>query len=276
MRITIIGCGTLGEAILAGLLASGTTNKSNVAVTTRRQSHADDLAERHGVAASTDNVAAVAEAEIVLVAVKPQRARELLPTLADALAGKLVICTCAGVRLSDYQTWLPESQVIRAMPNTPCLIREGMTVLAAGAGVEFAQLENGKRIFSAVGRCTVLEEKHMDAVTGLSGSGPAFAFVMLEALADGGVMMGLPRDAAVELAAQRGYRPQQVDAVISLQRPKLAPHSEAMRRRVAQILGLPLDDVSVKAKTGEGIGPIGESRAIEVEAIATLVRLSPS
>ncbi|MCA8943528.1 MAG: pyrroline-5-carboxylate reductase [Planctomycetes bacterium] len=202
MRIAIIGCGTLGEAVLGGMLASQTTEPSNITVTTRRREHAAELAETHGVRATTDNVAAVEAADIVVVSVKPQRARELLPTLAGALADKLVIATCAGVRLRQYEAWMPSSAVIRAMPNTPCLIREGMTVLSPGQGVTEQQLEAARAIFAASGRCIVLEEKHMDAVTGLSGSGPAFAFVVLEALADGGVMMGLPRDAAVELAAQ--------------------------------------------------------------------------
>lgn len=201
MRIVIIGCGTLGEAILGGLLASGTA-KSDVVATVRRKQHAAELAARHGVEATTDNERAVAGADMVLVAVKPQRASELLPTLATALADKLVVCTCAGTRLAQYESWLPRSRVIRSMPNTPCLIREGMTVVSPGTGVTEDDVERAREVFSAVGRCMVLEEKHMDAVTGLSGSGPAFAFVVLEALADGGVMMGLPRAAALELAAQ--------------------------------------------------------------------------
>lgn len=202
MRIAIIGCGTLGEAVLGGILAAGTTSKDKIVVTTRRKERAEQLAASHGVRATIDNSAAIRDAEVVLVGVKPQRARELLPTLASDLAGKLVICTCAGVRLDQYESWIPESKVVRAMPNTPCLIREGMTVVAAGRGVTDEQLEIARAIFASAGRCLVLEEKHMDAVTGLSGSGPAFAFVVLEALADGGVMMGLPREAAVELAAQ--------------------------------------------------------------------------
>ncbi|MEM7199767.1 MAG: pyrroline-5-carboxylate reductase [Planctomycetota bacterium] len=201
MRIAIVGCGTMGEAILGGLLTAGRSHDS-VVVTTRQPDHAEQLAARHRVRATTDNAAAIGDAEVVVVAVKPQRARELLPTLAPALAGKLVLSTCAGVRLQSLCEWLPEATLIRAMPNTPCLIREGMTALAPGPGANAAQIEQARAIFAAVGRVTVLEEKHMDVVTGLSGSGPAFAFVVLEALADGGVMMGLPRDAAIELAAQ--------------------------------------------------------------------------
>ena len=202
MKIAIVGCGTMGEALLGGLLASGTVVAGDVVATVRREERAAEVAERHGVATTTDNPAAIAQADVVLVCVKPQRAGELLPQLKEQLRDKLVISTCAGVRLSSYQEWLPHSRLIRAMPNTPSLIREGMTVLARGAGATDDDVESARTIFSAVGRCLELEDKHMDVVTGLSGSGPAFAFVMLEALADGGVMMGLPRAAAVELAAQ--------------------------------------------------------------------------
>ncbi len=202
MKIAIVGCGTIGEAILGGLLASGTVSAGDITASTRRKEHAEELAERHGIATTTDNAQAVAPAEIVLICVKPQKATELIPTLADELAGKLVVSLCAGIHLAQFEAWLPKSRSIRAMPNTPCLIREGMTVLAAGKGVSDADLDATRSIFLAVGRCLVLEEKHMDVVTGLSGSGPAFAFVVLESLADGGVMMGLPRDAAIELAAQ--------------------------------------------------------------------------
>jgi pyrroline-5-carboxylate reductase len=202
MRIAILGCGKIGEAILGGLLGSNTVAAADVEVTARRPERARELAERYRVRAGLDNAAAAAGADLVLVTVKPQRARELLPTLADPLAGRLVVSTCAGVRLAALGAWLPRSRLIRAMPNTPCVIREGMTVLAPGPRVEQGDIDVARRVFTAVGRCTVLEEQHMDVVTGLSGSGPAFALVVLEALADGGVMMGLPRAEAIELAAQ--------------------------------------------------------------------------
>lgn len=200
-NLAILGCGKIGEAILGGLIAADSGRVAEVVATTRRPEHADELRARYGIEATTDNgvVAAVAT---VLVCVKPQKAQELLPSLAEDLADKLVISTVAGVKLSQLEEWLPRSRLIRAMPNTPCLIREGMTVLSPGAGATAADLEVGSAIFRAAGRCLVLEEKHMDAVTGLSGSGPAFAYVFIEALVDGGVMMGLPREAALELVAQ--------------------------------------------------------------------------
>jgi len=203
MRVAILGCGVLGEAILAGLLErGGTALPENITVTARRPERRAELVERYRVAATADNAAAVRGADLVVVAVKPQKARELLPTLADALRDRLVVSACAGVSLADLSQWLPTARLIRAMPNTPATIGEGMTVLSLGAGATEQDHARAVEVFGAVGRCMTLEERHMNAVTGLSGSGPAFVFVVLEALADGGVMMGLPRAAALELAAQ--------------------------------------------------------------------------
>ena len=202
-RIAILGCGTMGEAILGGLRAVVGAPEV-VHVTSRSEGRAQFLAKRHGIEASTDNVAACEAADVILLAVKPQAAGKVLaaPGVAEASAGKLLISICAGVTTERLTSWVPQSAVLRAMPNTPSLIREGMTVLSPGEGVTDEHLEVATSIFAAVGRVRVLEEKHLDAVTGLSGSGPAFACVILEALADGGVRMGLPRDVAIELAAQ--------------------------------------------------------------------------
>jgi len=202
-RIAIIGCGTMGEAILGGL--RGRPEAPQVShVTTRRAAVAKRLADTYNVDAGLDNARAIAEADIVLLAVKPGKAKAVLsaPEVTTALTGKLLVSICAGVSLGQLHAWAPGAACIRAMPNTPALIGEGMTVLTARDDVRPDQVDMARDIFLAMGRCRVLEEKHMDAVTGLSGSGPAFACVILEALADGGVRMGLPRDVAVELAAQ--------------------------------------------------------------------------
>lgn len=138
---------------------------------------------------------------------KPQLASTILaePGIKQALQGKLLVSILAGVTIAQLKDMVdPTTNVIRAMPNTPCKIREGMTVISTLPSTPSA--ENNKelimRIFSSIGRCRFLEEKHFDACTALSGSGPAFACVFLEAMADGGVMMGLPRAEALELAAQ--------------------------------------------------------------------------
>lgn len=201
-RIAILGCGTMGQAILAGLQAVDGAPKVRV-VTTRRPEVARALEERFGIEALTDNAVAARRADVVVLATKPQVAHQALSDeVVQALEGKLLISICAGLSTGKLAGWAPEAAIIRAMPNTPCIIREGMTVLCPGPRAHDEHVALARQIFEAVGRCRVLDEKHLDAVTGLSGSGPAFACVILEALADGGVRMGLPRDVAVELAAQ--------------------------------------------------------------------------
>jgi pyrroline-5-carboxylate reductase len=199
----------MGEAIVAGVLRAGWLARESVVVTARRSIVAERLAEDLEVAATTDNLAACRDAKVVLVSLKPQRYAELLdsPEMREALAGKLVISIAAGITLDRLALWLPETALVRAMPNTPCLIGEGMTVLCrlrpgTPNYADDEQLALARQIFSSVGNCLEVEPKLMDAVTGLNGSGPAFVYVMLEAMADGGVMMGLPRDVAVQIAAQ--------------------------------------------------------------------------
>jgi pyrroline-5-carboxylate reductase len=201
-KLAIIGCGTMGRAIVQGLGRSD--GGWTVSATVRHAESAARLAAELGIEAGTDNVAALVGADVVLLGVKPQGAAEVFadPAFVAAVQGKLVISICAGVTLKQLVGWAPGLHAVRAMPNTPALIGEGMSVVSPGPGVTADELAVARRIFEAVGRCRVLDEKHLDAVTGLSGSGPAFVCVVLESLADGGVMMGLPRDVAVELAAQ--------------------------------------------------------------------------
>ncbi len=201
--LAILGCGTMGRAILAGLLQAKRFEPSQVTATVRRDETGAALRAELGVAVTTDNVAACTGAQIVVAALKPQRLHSLLDddAMRAALDGKILISIAAGVRVEQLCAWLPKTKVVRAMPNTPCLIGEGMTVLAAGQGADASVMKEARSIFDCVGRVLELEDKHMDAVTSLNGSGPAFAYVVLEALADGGVMMGLPRDVALEIAA---------------------------------------------------------------------------
>jgi len=202
-RIGIMGCGTMGEAILVGLnQVEGGPHVTTVS--TRRTATAERLAATHGVEATTDNAAVARAVDVVVLCVKPSAARAVLdaPGVTEALAGKLLISICAGVDTRALAQSASQSAIVRAMPNTPSVIGEGMTVVSPGPRATEAHMALAQTIFEGVGRCRILEEKHLDAVTGLSGSGPAFAFVILESLADGGVRMGLPRDVAVELAAQ--------------------------------------------------------------------------
>jgi len=202
--LAVVGCGTMGRAIVTGLLEGGVLRPEQVVGTVPSTDEAAHAADALGIRVLTDNVEAVRRSDVVVLAVKPQVAHQVLsdPALQEALSGRLLISIAAGIRLEQLAAWAPDAAVIRAMPNTPCTIREGMTVLSPHASAEPHHIQVAKDIFSSVGRCRVLREKYLDAVTALGGSGPAFACVLLEAMADGGVMMGLPRDVAIEVAAQ--------------------------------------------------------------------------
>lgn len=203
-RLAILGCGTMGEAIVSGLLRAAAIPAERILVTTRRREAAAALRDRYGVHATTDNAAACREADVVIFATKPQTLPKVAGQAAvrEALAGKLAVSIAAGTTLGQLARLLPETALIRVMPNTPCLIGEGMSVVARGPRVDDDQVALAIRVFQTVGLCVELEERHLDAVTGLGGSGPAFVYIMLESMADGGVMMGLPRKVALTIAAQ--------------------------------------------------------------------------
>lgn len=203
-KLAVIGCGTMGGAILSGLLKSGQFAPTGVLATIKPGDARPAVEAEYGVEVLTDNLEACRRASIVLVSLKPHHMHAVLdvPAMREALGGKLVVSVAAGVRLSQLAQWLPETALVRAMPNTPCLLGAGMTVIAPGPRATAEHLEVAQTIFRSVGRVVTLDDKHMDAVTSLNGSGPAFVYVVLEALADGGVMMGLPRDVALEIAAQ--------------------------------------------------------------------------
>lgn len=195
----------MGRAVLGGLLVSPEAKAWTFGATVRHVASVQRLqAELDRVEVGTDNLAEATAGDVVLLGVKPQQVLDLLASdgMAEALADTLVISLCAGVTLARLEARCPRARFIRAMPNTPALIGQGMTVLSPGTHATPDDLVLAQRMFSSVGRCRILDEKHMDVVTALSGSGPAFVCVVLEAMADGGVMMGLPRDVAMELAAQ--------------------------------------------------------------------------
>lgn len=204
-KLAILGCGKLGTILLQAFLERGLVGKEEVMATVQHADQCRSLsAAMGGVAFSTDNRAAVAAAAIVLICVKPQAMPQLLEEIAPALhPHTLVISVATGVTLPFIQQILgKEVAVIRAMPNTPAMVGAAMTALAAGPGAQREQLETARRLFESVGRVAVVDEKHMDAITALSASGPAFVFVILESLAEAGVKVGLPRELATTLAAQ--------------------------------------------------------------------------
>lgn len=207
-RIAIIGGGNIGEALLAGLLQSGRQVKDLV-VAEAYPARAAQLAEKYSVRV-TDVADAAENAAYVIVAVKPDAVEGVVETLADAAADadsssveQVVVSVAAGVPTAFYEAKLPAgSPVVRVMPNTPMLVGAGITALSRGRYANDAQLAEVSEIFSAVGAVLTVPEKQMDAVTSVSGSGPAYFFLMVEAVVDAGVAAGLPRPVATELAAQ--------------------------------------------------------------------------
>ncbi|CAO1614235.1 unnamed protein product [Parajaminaea phylloscopi] len=241
-NLAIIGCGTMGVAVLSGVLdtqkALESPSTSHIALQelsnsveeVKDSSELSHLPSHYYACVSRkesgkrlrntfpssrypnvdvligENVAAAKHADVVLLGCKPQMVEDILAEqgMKEALQGKLLVSICAGLRIEQMEQWVDKStKVVRAMPNTPSKIREGMTILtpvpASAPPLDSSILLS---LFSSIGRCRFLPEKHFDACTALAGSGPAFACVFLEAMADGAVMMGLPRKEALELAAQ--------------------------------------------------------------------------
>lgn len=205
-RLAILGLGTMGRAMANGLLEAGAVKAANLRATVKHPEHAERLSASLPFAVGTDNVEAATGADVLLLCVKPKGACALIRELSDSGAldhAPLLLSVCAGVTTAQLEEAAGrELRVARAMPNTPCLIRQGMTVVSPGAHASPEDVQLALSIMEPLGRALSLDEEHMDAVTGLSASGPAFVYVIIEALAEGGVMVGLPRKTATELAAQ--------------------------------------------------------------------------
>lgn len=202
-NVALIGAGQMAEALIGGFLESGLLTSSRLRATDPSDERRELVGRRYGIRLGVDNREAAGWADVVILAVKPQTLPTVVDELAAALAGKLVISIAAGVPLRQIAERLKcEARLVRVMPNAPALLRAGVSALAAGPTVSEEDAHLARRLLEAVGRVVVVSEPLMDAVTGLSGSGPAYAFLMIEALADGGVKMGLPREVAVTLAAQ--------------------------------------------------------------------------
>lgn len=203
-RIAVIGAGKMGETLIRAMIATQIVPREQIIATASRKSRLVHLEADLGIATDLDNRKAVAGADLVLLCVKPQGAQAVLRQVGDALSPRQVLISIlAGVPTGHLEAALPEGiPVVRAMPNTPSLVQAGMTALCGGLHATEEHLAAARRIFDAVGRTVTLDEKHFDAVTGLSASGPAFLYIVIEALAEGGVKVGLPRSVATELAAQ--------------------------------------------------------------------------
>lgn len=233
-RIAFIGAGNMTEALVKGLLRPNAPGNAGGAVvpprdsdtgigsdlrdpsaranarpgdlhaTGRRKERLAEIERVYGINTGTDNAAAAAKADVVVLAVKPQAMGAILGQVAPSIdRSKLVISIAAGVPIAALERKLgPGTRIVRAMPNTPALVGEGATAIAGGEHATETDLAEATRLFQAVGKVVVVEEQLLDAVTGLSGSGPAYVFLVIEALSDAGVKVGLPRYSAQALAAQ--------------------------------------------------------------------------
>ncbi len=203
-RVGFLGAGNMGEAMIKGLLQAGLVPAETILAADVRTERLADIARRYGVQTAAGNAALVAGSDVVILAVKPQIMGVVLKEIADVVdRTKLLISIAAGVATRTLRAHLGKPvRLIRVMPNTPALVLEGVTAIARAEGLERGDLETAEELFGAVGRVVVLDEDALDAVTGLSGSGPAFIAIVIESLADGGVKMGLDRATAMTLAAQ--------------------------------------------------------------------------
>lgn len=202
MKIGFIGGGAMGEAIIKGLLHKG-FQADNIIVSEKSEERLNLLVKEYGIVPAQDSETVIAQADIAVLAVKPQNLTAAVAGFSGKFTNdKILVSILAGVPIAKIEALLPAgSKVVRVMPNTPALIGQGTSVLAGGTNVSDEELQAVVRIFEAVGNASVLPEGLFNAVTGLSGSGPAFVYLMIEALADGGVLAGLPRDTAYKLAA---------------------------------------------------------------------------
>lgn len=203
-KIAFVGAGNMASAILEGLLRGGATAPEQIWASDPRTDGLEDLAARHGVRTGSDNAEAVRWADVVILATKPQVFDRVLPEVGAAMDTEtLLISIAAGVPGSAIAAHMPEgARIIRTMPNTPALVDAGATAIAPGRHATSEDLQVARAIFSSVGITEVMEESLIDAATGLSGSGPAYIFLVIEALSDAGVKVGLRRDQAQRLAAQ--------------------------------------------------------------------------
>jgi len=203
-RVAVLGAGKMGGILVKALLEKKLLSPSLTSATVQHEERATALSQKLGIPVGTDNAAAARGADIILVGVKPQAVQSVMDDIrAQLRPEQLIISVAASVPTSAIENASGAAiPVVRAMPNTPCAIGHGMTALCKGKHAGPQHLEIACELFNVVGRTVVVDEKHMDAVTGLSASGPAYIYIILESLAEAGVKVGLPRDIATLLAAQ--------------------------------------------------------------------------
>jgi pyrroline-5-carboxylate reductase len=204
LRIGFLGAGKMATALAQGWIKAGLTSSEHVCASDPVPAAREHFTKTTGAIALTDNSRVVSQSNVVVLAVKPQNMAELLSEIRPALQARhLLVSIAAGITIKQIADAVGNDQrIVRVMPNTPCLVGASASAFAPSSTATAADIQLTERLLNSVGRAVQVPERLLDAVTGLSGSGPAFVFVMIEALSDGGVRMGLPRDLATMLAAQ--------------------------------------------------------------------------
>ncbi|NBX91906.1 MAG: pyrroline-5-carboxylate reductase [Proteobacteria bacterium] len=203
-RLGILGMGRMGRCLAQGLISQKTIEPHQMSFSTRHLETRAQATHDLGLKAAVSNLELVKNSDLIVLAVKPQNMLEVLREIGPALGkGKTLISIVASVSTTDIETEIAKgTAVLRAMPNTPAFVGAGMTALCAGKSAAESDLKMAKEIFKSIGKVLLVDEKHMDAVTGLSGCGPAYLYVVLESLTDAGIKVGLSRDVATQLAGQ--------------------------------------------------------------------------
>jgi pyrroline-5-carboxylate reductase len=203
-RIAILGAGKAGEALIAGIISSGWRKRGDIVATARRQEHLDELRERHGIEATLSNKDAIKGAALVVIAVKPQDIEALLGDIAGSVStSQMVLSIAAAIPTALIERHLADGvPVVRAMPNTPVTVHEGMAGIAPGAHAEEEHLVRAEEVLGSVGRSVRVAEEYMDAITAVSGSGPAYFALLAESMIEAGILLGLSREISTDLVVQ--------------------------------------------------------------------------
>ncbi len=207
MRLAVLGAGKMGGILIEAFVKQGLVSAQNISATVGHAGQERKNLSRVPISSGTDNRAAARAADVIILGVKPQTVGQVVDEIAPDLdETKLVISVAASVPTHYIERRIAANvPVVRAMPNTPSMVGEGITAIAKGKFAKQKDVDTTRTLFDAVGKTVVVDEKHMDAVTGLSASGPAYIYIIIEALAEAGVKVGLPRDIATQLAAQTTF-----------------------------------------------------------------------
>jgi len=254
-QVAVLGGGVMGETLLSALLTAGWTPEQ-VEVTEREEQRAGALAERYGVPTGSSNAEAAARADVVLLAVKPNVVGSVLDEIRPVLsAGALVVSVAAGLPIASYEQRLAQgTPVVRVMPNTPAVVGKGASTIAAGTHANAGHLALVEKMLAATGLVLRVAEKDMDAVTAISGSGPAYAFYVIDAMAEAGVLLGLSRDVATRLAVAT------VEGSAALA-AQTGDHPAVLRERVSSPGGTTVAAVQVLDAHGVRAGVVAAAEA---------------